>query len=483
MPAAIRSPLALRAMHEHRPALVLVTKCSETSAEPTPAPARGSPSTAAGQRLVGDQLRLDDEPCRLVERLDLVEDRGDRPVHERDQPHRGRCGRPGRPATTHSTSRRSTPAAQVEHALVAAQLAVADVERLVVDEQADDLAVGDVDHRLARPPGSRSRPPRRAAGASRRSCSGRCPGGRGARPPRGSRAARCGRWRARGSTRCGRARRGRARSRRPPTTRSEKQGCWITTRSSSSARSSTTIVAPCSRRASAWPTRSTPTTQAKLARAPGLDAGERVLEHRRLLRARRPSARAPARYVSGAGFPFRCSRSATTPSIRASKSCSIPAATSTSRQLVLEETTARRRPGVARRLEVAHRARIGLDAVLADHLQDELVLSVAEAVDGLRGRAGRPPRPRAARSPARRGTSGPRHSAACRRRTRRSRSRSRTARTAPRFARPARAGTRRTSASRPRRERSPSSSAPRRGRRGRRALDPVSPAPPAHPTR
>ena len=39
--------------------------------------------------------------------------------------------------------------APVEPALVAQQLAVADVERLVVDQQPDDLAVGDVDDRLA----------------------------------------------------------------------------------------------------------------------------------------------------------------------------------------------------------------------------------------------------------------------------------------------------------------------------------------------
>src|ERR1700756_647956 len=37
---------------------------------------------------------------------------------------------------------------QVEHPLVAQQLAVANVERLVVDQQAQDLAVGDVDDRL-----------------------------------------------------------------------------------------------------------------------------------------------------------------------------------------------------------------------------------------------------------------------------------------------------------------------------------------------
>ena len=50
----------------------------------------------------------------------------------------------------HSAARCSTPGAHVEHAFVLAQLAVADIERFVLDEQADDLAVRDVDDRLTR---------------------------------------------------------------------------------------------------------------------------------------------------------------------------------------------------------------------------------------------------------------------------------------------------------------------------------------------
>ena len=38
--------------------------------------------------------------------------------------------------------------AQIEHPLVRLERAVADVERLVVDEQADELAVGDIDDGL-----------------------------------------------------------------------------------------------------------------------------------------------------------------------------------------------------------------------------------------------------------------------------------------------------------------------------------------------
>ena len=83
---------------------------------------------------------------------------------------------------------------------------------------------------------------------------------------------------------------------------------------------------------------------AEAARAPGLHAGERVLEDRGLRRARRRGMRAASRNVSGAGLPRRWRSSATTPSTRTSSRSSIPAATSTSWQLWLEETTARRRP-------------------------------------------------------------------------------------------------------------------------------------------
>ena len=60
---------------------------------------------------------------------------------------------------------------------------------------------------------------------------------------------------------------------------------------------------------------------------------------------RRPPRRHVRRPVSRqvrvrAGFPFRSSRSATTPSIRSSKRSTIPAEASTSRQSVLDETTA-----------------------------------------------------------------------------------------------------------------------------------------------
>ena len=46
---------------------------------------RGGAWISAGQvahRLVGDQLGLDDDVCRPIDRLHLVEDRGEGAVHE-----------------------------------------------------------------------------------------------------------------------------------------------------------------------------------------------------------------------------------------------------------------------------------------------------------------------------------------------------------------------------------------------------------------
>ena len=101
-----------------------------------------------GQLLVGHQLRLHDEQGGRVEHLDLVADRGDRPLGERHQPGAAHPHHPARGrGPLDLAGERAGP--QVEHPLVAAQLAVAQVERLVLDQQPDQLAVGDVDDRLA----------------------------------------------------------------------------------------------------------------------------------------------------------------------------------------------------------------------------------------------------------------------------------------------------------------------------------------------
>ena len=93
-----------------------------------------------GSRLVRDQLRLDDDPQRPVERLHLVLDRGDGALGERDEPGRADAdgGVGGRPPVDLPNEHAR---AEVELALVREELPVAHVEGLVVDEEADDLAV------------------------------------------------------------------------------------------------------------------------------------------------------------------------------------------------------------------------------------------------------------------------------------------------------------------------------------------------------
>ena len=86
--------------------------------------------------LVRDQLRLGDHPHAVVDRLDLVQHRGDRSLGERHEPDgRDANAVPRRRVPLHLAAQDAV--AQVEHPLVRAQVAVADVERLVVDEQAD----------------------------------------------------------------------------------------------------------------------------------------------------------------------------------------------------------------------------------------------------------------------------------------------------------------------------------------------------------
>src|SRR5262249_34560241 len=102
-----------------------------------------------GRRLVGHELGLDDHPHGLaVDGLDLVADRGDAAGGEGDEARRvelGLAARRGAPADVAG----ERAGLEVERAGVLEQLAVAQVERLVVDEQPDDLAVGGVDDRLA----------------------------------------------------------------------------------------------------------------------------------------------------------------------------------------------------------------------------------------------------------------------------------------------------------------------------------------------
>jgi hypothetical protein len=107
------------------------------------------PGVAARERegLIGHQFGLDHHPHTGLERLDLVGDGGHRALDQRHEARRAH-------ADTTAVRRHPLDDAlqeagpEVQKALVGTYLAVADVEGLVVDEEADQLAVGDVDHRL-----------------------------------------------------------------------------------------------------------------------------------------------------------------------------------------------------------------------------------------------------------------------------------------------------------------------------------------------
>ena len=110
---------------------------------------RAGVGAEVGHVLVGHQLGLQDDAQRAVDRLDLVLDGRDGPLGER---HEARRPQPDAVARRRVPLDRALERAgpQVEAAPVRVEDAVADVERLVVDQQAEDLAVGHVDDRLAR---------------------------------------------------------------------------------------------------------------------------------------------------------------------------------------------------------------------------------------------------------------------------------------------------------------------------------------------
>ena len=242
---------------------------------------------------------------------------------------------------------------------------VADVERLVVDEEADELAVRHVDERLALlgvavaglRVGQRQ--------ATRRSRSGRCRARRAVPPRRGCRVARYGRSTARRRTRSGRAGRD-ARSRSATAHGStEKMPGSITAAPAVPLRSLTTMSAPCCRSDAARPARSIPTTHpkppARPASTPATASSNTAALRWRDAQAPRPrQGTCPARASRAGSLP-----AATTPSTRTSKRCSMPAAARTSWQFLLADTTARRRPAVAGRLHESHRALVHLDALVA----------------------------------------------------------------------------------------------------------------------
>ncbi len=107
------------------------------------------PRVPAGRRndLVRHELGLDHHPQRPADWFDLVSDRGHRAL---DQRHQARRAHPDRaPPRRHPLDISFQEArAEVERSLMGPELAGTDIEGLVVEEQADELGVGDVDHRL-----------------------------------------------------------------------------------------------------------------------------------------------------------------------------------------------------------------------------------------------------------------------------------------------------------------------------------------------
>ncbi len=106
-------------------------------------------AAAVRHLLVGHQLGLGHQPDLALDRFHRVGDGGDGPLGQRHHPGRGDPDpRTRGRGPVRVPGQRACP--QVEHAIVRVQRAVADVERLIVDQQPDQLAVGDVDGRLTR---------------------------------------------------------------------------------------------------------------------------------------------------------------------------------------------------------------------------------------------------------------------------------------------------------------------------------------------
>ena len=141
-----RQPACAGRMCHHEPR---VARTRELGAQRRGQRGRGAGIVlGGGQRLVGDELGLHDNGGLALEHLDFVENRRHRPLHERDQARGGNPhGAPGRRNPLQRAAQNS--GAEVENPFVPAQRAVADVKRLVLHEQAKDLAVCDIDDRLA----------------------------------------------------------------------------------------------------------------------------------------------------------------------------------------------------------------------------------------------------------------------------------------------------------------------------------------------
>ena len=235
-----------------------------------------------GGAVVGQQVGLDRGVEAVVQRLDLVGDRGEDALGERHQPSRGDTDARavgGRPLGTAFED----AGAKVECPLVGPDLAVPDVERRVADVQADELAVGHVDDGLAglREPVSRLGVGERALLVEATDVGAR----HDVRLTLLERAAQTDVPVRQGEQRLGRRQVRRVETRGPQVPRFDQERAvrLLVLAShdgpSSSDRSLTTTSAPFSRRASAWAaTHSHHETEA--AGPPGRDPRQGILEHR-----------------------------------------------------------------------------------------------------------------------------------------------------------------------------------------------------------
>jgi len=99
--------------------------------------------------LIGDQLGLQHHACVVIEGLDLVVDRRDRPLAQRHDAT-GAEAEPLRGGGLPDDLTIEDSAAEIQVSFVVFEASVAHVEGFVVDEESDDLAVREVDDGLAR---------------------------------------------------------------------------------------------------------------------------------------------------------------------------------------------------------------------------------------------------------------------------------------------------------------------------------------------
>ena len=263
-----------------------------------------------------------------------------------------------------------------------AQLTSTHIERLIIDKQADQLAVGDVDDRLPGlrqaigTLGVRQRPhlvnpveiaPRQAVRLALLQV---------APPPHVTVGQREHRLRL---GQLGQVQMGLPKHPRLYRECALLRHCY----SISSARSATTISAPCSFSASACPTRSTPATNPEPARPARRHAGQRVLEYRRFGRPQPEGPRSGQEGIRGWLSPqvLLFGHGAVDPHLKqvlkARAGQHIVAVGAGGHHGAAQS----RVPG---RPEVADRAGVRLHPVLADPPREGLVLAVAEAADGQR---------------------------------------------------------------------------------------------------